>query len=211
MRVFVKICGITRPEDAEVAVEVGADAIGLVFFPGSPRFVGDLERAREIARVALPFVTVVGVFVNPSREEVLRTAREVPLQLVQLHGDESPKMALSLGLPVIKAVRLSGPKIPKAVVEFPCCAIHLDAHRPGKWGGTGEPFPWEWAVPIARGRKIIIAGGLRPENVARALDVVRPYGVDVSSGVEREPGMKDPRKIREFLEVVREWEKEQRM
>ena len=210
MRILVKICGITRPEDAEAAVEAGADAIGLVFYPGSPRFVGDMERAREIARVALPFVTVVGVFVNPSKEEVLKAAREVPLQAIQLHGDEPPELALSLGLPVIKAFRLKGPEDLQEALEYPCAAVLVDTYRPGIWGGTGKAFPWEWAVSIAGERKVILAGGLAPGNVAEALDVVRPYGVDVSSGVERRPGVKDHRKIQEFLEVVREWERGRR-
>ena len=207
MRVFVKICGLTRPEYAEAAVEAGADAIGLVFYPKSPRFVGDLGRAREVAEVALPFVVVVGVFVNPTREEVLRAAGEVPLQAVQLHGEEPPEFARNLGLPVIKAFRPRGPADLEAALDYPCCAVLVDTYRPGKWGGTGQPFPWEWARDLARRRKVILAGGLGPENVGRALSVVGPYGVDVSSGVEREPGVKDHAKIRAFLEVVREWER----
>lgn len=210
MRVLVKICGITRLEDAEAAVEAGADAIGLVFYPKSPRFVGALERARKIAEAALPFVTVVGVFVNPSEEEVKRVAVEVPLQAVQLHGEESPEFALGLGLPVIKAFRPKGMRDLKGALDYPCHAVLVDTYKQGKRGGTGEPFPWEWAKELAGKRKVILAGGLRPENVQDALDIVRPYGVDVSSGVESEPGVKEAKRILQFVEVVGEWERRQR-
>ncbi len=208
-RVMVKICGITRPEDAEVAVQAGADAVGLVFHPQSPRFVG-MEQAQEIARVAAPFVTVVGVFVDAPLEEVKKVASEVPLQAVQLHGTESADYARKLSLPVIKAVRPRRPSDLEGVRSYPCEAILVDAYHPRRPGGTGLSFPWEWARNLARERRVIIAGGLHPGNVAEALSVVRPYGVDVSSGVEVSPGVKDPAKVRAFMEVVREWEEAQR-
>src|SRR5712691_8866307 len=176
---LVKICGITRADDAEAAVEAGAGAIGFVFWPESPRFI-DPYRARSIASTLPPFVTAVGVFVNQPLQYVNAVASLLRLGAVQLHGDETPEYAAAVSSPVIKAVSFG----------------------PVKRGGTGRTIDWTGASALAAQRKILLAGGLTPDNVMEAIAQVRPFGIDVSSGVERTPGVKDHPRMRALFEAL---------
>ena len=196
---LVKICGITRLEDAKAAVDAGANAIGFVFWPGSPRFV-DPYRARAIARRLPPFVTPVGLFVNQPRDYVIGVASLVRLGAVQLHGDETPEFAASIEWPVIKALSVDRAAVWPAGRND--TMLLLDAHDPVKRGGTGQTIDWPAAAAIAATRRVLLAGGLTAENVAEAVARVRPFGIDVSSGVERAPGIKDHQRIRALFEAV---------
>jgi phosphoribosylanthranilate isomerase len=193
---LVKICGVTRADDAQAAVAAGANAIGFVFWPDSPRFI-DPFRARAIARRLPPFVTPIGLFVNQPRDYVGGVASLVRLGAVQLHGDETPEFAASLDWPVIKAL-----SVDRAAAWPVETTLLLDAHDPVRRGGTGQTIDWAAAAAIAARRRVLLAGGLTAENVAEAVERVRPFGIDVSSGVERSPGIKDERKIRELFEAL---------
>jgi phosphoribosylanthranilate isomerase len=196
---MVKICGITRAEDAEIAIGLGAAAIGFVFWPGSPRFI-DPYRARRIARVVSPFVTTVGVFVNQPEPYVNAVANVVPLGAVQLHGEETPAFAHEMRRPVVKAVTRFDTEV---VSEWPAAVMLLvDAHDPVRRGGTGAKADWSGAAAVARVRRVLLAGGLTAENVGEAIALVRPFGIDVSSGVEASPGVKDPRKLAALFAAV---------
>ncbi|MCM3880728.1 MAG: phosphoribosylanthranilate isomerase [Vicinamibacterales bacterium] len=198
---FVKICGITRLEDADLAVELGANALGFVFWQGSPRAISE-STAREIARRHAGHVRNVGVFVDQSLEEVTRAMDVVGLDVAQLHGGESAEYCRLLNRPVIKAVGLQDGE-PVALDGFdPEMLILLDAHDPSRYGGTGRTVNWEAAREIAAVRKTILSGGLTPENIVRAVETVQPFGVDVSSGVEAAPGVKDPSRLRRFFEAL---------
>ena len=197
---IVKICGITRAEDASLAVSLGATAIGFIFWPSSPRAISPL-RARAIVDALPESVTTVGVFVNAGRDEIEAAADEANLQAVQLHGDETPALARSLSRRVIKAVALTG-DIDERINDWPGTMLLLDAHDPAKRGGTGRIIDWDRAAAIARARDVILAGGLGPENVADAVARVRPAGIDVSSGVESSPGIKDPEKLRALFDAL---------
>jgi phosphoribosylanthranilate isomerase len=195
---FVKICGITRAEDAEAAVAAGAGAIGFVFWPTSPRFI-DPHRARQIAAMLPPFVTAVGVFVNQPLAYVNGVASLVRLGAVQLHGDETPQFAAAVSSPVIKAVSVGGVD----TRAWPArTTLLLDVHDPMARGGTGRTIDWTAAAGVAAQREILLAGGLTPDNVADAVARVRPFGIDVSSGVERAPGIKDHQRLRALFEAV---------
>jgi len=194
---FVKICGITRLEDALAAVDAGANAIGFVFWPKSPRFI-DPHRARAIAARLPPFVTPVGLFVNQPREYVGGVASLVRLGAVQLHGDETPEFAASIAAaPVIRALAVD-----KAAAWPEGATLLLDAHDPVQRGGTGRTIDWMAAAAIAARRRVLLAGGLTPDNVAGAIAQVHPFGIDVSSGVERAPGIKDHQRIKALFEAV---------
>ena len=193
---FVKICGITRIEDARAAVDAGANALGFVFWPGSPRFI-DPYRARAIVRRLPPFVTPVGLFVNQPRDYVGGVASLVKLGAVQLHGDETPEFAASIDWPLIKA--LSVDRASAWPVET---TLLLAAHDPVRRGGTGQTIDWPAAAAIAATRRVLLAGGLTAENVAEAVARVRPFGIDVSSGVERSPGVKDHGRINALFEAL---------
>jgi phosphoribosylanthranilate isomerase len=195
---FVKICGITLSEDAEAAVKAGAAAIGFVFWPGSPRFI-DPYRARAIAATLPPFVTTVGVFVNQPIEYVTGVASLVRLGAVQLHGDETIEYAAALSGPVVKAL---SPGDGQAAVWPARTMLLLDVHDPVRRGGTGRTIDWTAAARVAAERRVLLAGGLTPENVAEAVLRVRPFGIDVSSGVERAPGIKDHQRLRALFEAV---------
>ena len=187
---MVKICGITRQQDAEAAVAHGASAIGFIFWPRSPRFI-DPYRAKTIAKTLPPFVSTVGVFVNQPREYINGVASLVPLSVVQLHGDETPDFASHLSRPVLKAVTR-----PASAGDWPKHVMLLvDVHDPVRRGGTGQVVDWTMAAAIARQRRIVLAGGLTPDNVAEAVAAVQPWGIDVSSGLEQSPGIKDERRI----------------
>jgi phosphoribosylanthranilate isomerase len=202
----IKFCGITSREDAEYAVGLGAWAIGLIFWPGSPRRAA-LDLAAEIAADVKRRAEVAGVFVNATLDEVARTADAVELTIVQLHGDEGPaycaEAARRTGCKVIKAVRVRSGEQIQALAQFHTDYHLLDSYVPGKPGGTGESFAWELARAHRSDVPLILSGGLRPDNVAEAIDLVRPFAVDVASGVERSPGVKDPDKLEAFAAAVR--------
>lgn len=201
--VRVKICGLTNLEDALLAVEAGADALGFVFAP-SPRRITPQE-ARRICLELPPFVVRVGVFVDAPLEEVRAVADFCGLDAVQLHGNEPPEYCREVGRRVIKAVRVKDYLDPDSLNHYPVQAFLLDAYVPGQAGGTGKSFNWELVAGLEFPRPFILAGGLTPFNVARAVALVRPYGVDVSSGVERDgqPGRKDPQKVKLFITEAR--------
>ena len=200
--IAVKICGITRPEDGVRAAELGASAIGLVFWPRSPRAV-DSRRAREIVAALPPLVAAVGVFVN-QMDDAIEIARTVGLTAVQLHGDEEPATYADLPVRVIKSVALRDSESVDTALRVPRSAtVLLDAHDPVKRGGTGRTVDWSIASTIARQRPVILSGGLNPDNVAGAIEAVRPYAIDVSSGVESAPGKKDPAKLEALFDMLR--------
>jgi len=203
MRPFhVKICGVTRLEDALAAAKAGADSIGLNFYPKSPRCI-DPSRAAEIVRALPAGVEAVGVFVNEPPEKVNAIAEEVGLHMVQLHGDESPEDADRVHLPVIKALRLRGEDDIAAAERYKVDLYLLDT--PSEiFGGTGKTHDWSLAAKACRRLRAFLAGGLTPENVAEAVRAVNPYGVDVSGGVESAPGIKDAAKIAAFIHAARE-------
>jgi phosphoribosylanthranilate isomerase len=216
MRTRVKICGITRVDDGIAAAQAGADAIGLVFWPGSPRSVTP-ERARAIAAAMPPFVSIVGLFVDPDPERVHAALAAVPLDALQFHGDEPPELCASFGRPYIKAVPVRpGVDLLQYAARYPMAqALLFDAFEPGGMpGGTGTTFDWsrlplELKDPMAR--RLILSGGLKPQNVAAAIRALRPWGVDVSSGVEECDAAGAPRRgvksavlIAEFIQQVRD-------
>ncbi|WP_096084530.1 phosphoribosylanthranilate isomerase [Agaribacterium haliotis] len=195
----VKICGITRVEDAIAASELGADAIGLVFYPPSPRYVSELSLARDIAMSAGPFVDVVGLFVNATAAEIDQVLKQVPLNCLQFHGDESPESCEHWARPYIKALRMKeGLDLAREKQRYSSArALLLDSYVKGVPGGTGEAFNWH-RVPQQLG-PIVLAGGLLPENVASANTIAKPWALDVSGGVETSPGIKDRNKIAAFI------------
>ena len=198
---FVKICGITRVEDARAALADGAAAIGFVFWPESPRYI-DPERARSIVAALAPPVVTVGVFVNQPAEEVNRVAERVGLNVIQLHGDETPDFAAAMTRPVMKAVSLASGTA--AAEHWPVSVTLLvDAHDAERRGGTGRRADWTAAATLAARRRIVLAGGLTPENVRQAIAEVKPFGIDVSSGVESAPGIKDGNKLAALFEAVK--------
>lgn len=204
--VSVKICGITNEADALTAVEAGARAVGFVCYRKSPRYV-EPKVVKAIAAKLPPFIVPVGVFVNEEAKAVRDLMDECGLMVAQLHGDESAAYCEQLGRPAIKAFRIKGPTAGLALAEYQGRAgvrgFLLDAYSEVAYGGTGQVVDWTVAAQLARTVRVILAGGLTPDNVADAVRAVRPYGVDVSSGVETSPGRKDPAKVRAFLEAVR--------
>ena len=202
MRTRVKICGITRPEDALTAVKAGADAIGLVFYGPSPRCVS-LEQAQAIAQVIPPFVTITALFVDPTAEEVQNILDSVRIDLIQFHGDENEHFCEQFNTPYIKAIRVRNTQdVVANSLRFPSAlAFLLDSFKPGVPGGTGETFDWS-LIPQESQKPIILAGGLTAENIATAIQQVSPFAVDVSGGVEATKGIKDASKIQEFMNEV---------
>jgi phosphoribosylanthranilate isomerase len=204
-RLFVKVCGITSPEDGLLAAEAGADAIGLVFWPGSPRAV-TVEAARRIAEAVPPFVVRVGVFVDASRDEMARAADAAGLDLLQLHGSEPPEACVGLPRRALKAVRVGDGFAPADALRYEgrAAGILLDTGAAAAPGGTGRTFDWTLARGVReRARFLLLAGGLGPDNVRAAIEAVRPDGVDASSRLEAAPGKKDPARVRAFVEAVR--------
>lgn len=200
MSVRVKVCGVTSVADAILAVQYGADLVGLNFYPPSPRCVS-LPTALEI-RAAIPEgVWCVGVFVNAEREWIASLARRLALQAVQFHGDEGEVDLRGWSCATIKAVRVRSDESFPEWEHFPADYLLLDTHRSGRYGGTGEVFAWERAaaLPPQYVSRLILAGGLTPQNVTTAVRAVRPWAVDVASGVESAPGRKDPEKLRAFI------------
>ena len=204
MRTRIKICGITRVEDARIAVDLGADAIGLVFYAPSPRSV-DLAQARAIIAAIPPFVSAVGLFVDPTRDQVETVLRGCSLGLLQFHGNEAPDFCCAFGLPYIKAARV---RTDADLVQYlssyrAAQGWLLDAYHDRLYGGTGESFDWK-LIPRNLARPVILSGGLTPDNVRAAVRQVRPWAVDVSSGVEAAKGIKDAAKIAAFIAGVKD-------
>jgi len=198
--VRVKICGLTNLEDALFAARAGADALGFIFYPKSPRYITPKE-ARLITAKLPPFITTVGVFVDEEPDKVNKIAGEAGLGALQLHGNERPAYCAHMGLSVIKALRVRGEEDIKSMASYDVSAFLLDTYKKGQIGGTGEVFDWDLAVKaLESGNKpLILSGGLTPDNVASAVKKVGPYAVDVSSGVESRPGVKDRDKILAFI------------
>ncbi|MEI7808688.1 MAG: phosphoribosylanthranilate isomerase [Verrucomicrobiota bacterium] len=203
MKTQVKICGITGVADGLAAAEAGADMIGLMFYEDSPRHV-TVAQAAEISRALPPFVLRVGVFVNPDESLVTRAIAECGLSLLQFHGEEDSAFCTQFGLMSMKAVRVREAESLQTLENYHTDAFLLDAYSQAGLGGTGEKFNWDLAVSAQKFAKpIFLAGGLTPENVADAVRQVRPFAVDVSSGVESVPGKKDEAKVRAFIQAVR--------
>lgn len=203
-RVRVKICGTTSLKDALLAIEGGADAVGFIFYKESPRNITPKE-VKEIVAQLPPFVETVGVFVNESSDKVNRIAEQCRLTAVQLHGDESPAFCRRIKRRVVKAVRVKDAESLKGMSDYVVSGFLLDAYNEGSRGGTGQIFDWNLALRAKKQGPIILAGGLNPYNVYTAIHRVRPYGVDVCSGVEKSPGTKDQEKINEFIKAVRKF------
>ena len=199
----VKICGITNLEDALVAAEAGAHALGFVFFRKSPRYV-EPEVAAEIINKLPPFVTPVGLFVNEAESKVWDTLNMTGINVIQFHGDESPEYTDSFHMRVIKAIRVKNVESLNAVADYKCSSILLDAWSPDAYGGTGKKFDWDILRRMGLDKRVVLAGGLNAENVADAANLIRPYAVDVSSGVEVSPGIKDHKKIRLFINNLKD-------
>ncbi|HEY8553354.1 MAG TPA: phosphoribosylanthranilate isomerase [Burkholderiales bacterium] len=204
MRTRVKICGITRVEDARAAAAAGADAIGLVFYAASPRAV-TVEQARAIAQAVPPFVAVVGLFVDAEPDAIRAVLSRVPLSLIQFHGSETPDQCAAYGRPYIKTIRMHD-AVDVGLEErrfADAAGLLLDTFVPDRAGGSGRTFDWS-RVPTRRAKPLVLAGGLTPENVGEAIRRVRPDAVDVSSGVEADKGVKDAAKIAAFIRAVQE-------
>lgn len=206
MDLKVKICGITNAEDAKAAVDAGADAIGFVLYRKSPRFV-EAELVKRIVAGLPPFVSPVGVFVNEDMKKVRDLMDSCGLALAQLHGDENAAYCEALGRPVLKGIRLRDRSTLLALAEYSGRALVrgfvVDAFSEETYGGTGQVADWTLAAEAAQAAKVLLAGGLTPENVGKAIEQVKPYGVDVSSGVEASSGKKDHAKIQAFIRSVK--------
>lgn len=202
----VKICGITSVEDALAAVEAGADALGFVLHQGSPRYVSPRDIG-HIVKAVPPFVIPVGVFVNEPVEHVREVMDTCGLLLAQLHGDESPAYCEALGRSSLRGIRLRDRQSMSAMSGYQACehvrAFVIDAFSEAGYGGTGRLANWSLAAEVAREARVVLAGGLTPDNVQEAVQSVRPYGVDVSSGVEASPGKKDHEKLRAFVQAAK--------
>jgi phosphoribosylanthranilate isomerase len=206
MRTRVKICGLTRIEDAQAAARLGVDAIGLVFYPPSPRNI-DLGQARSIVDALPPFVTVVGLFVNENPQRIMKVLNSVPIDLLQFHGEESPNYCEGFDRPYIKAIRMkTGTNLQQVASAYRSSSgLLLDADDPTAKGGTGKGFDWAM-IPPGCPLPVILAGGLKPDNVRDALLRVLPYGLDVSSGVEVAKGIKDTDKMAAFIKEVQDFD-----
>ena len=202
MRTRIKICGFTRPDDARQATALGVDAIGLVFYPPSPRAV-DIARAQTIIEALPPFVSSVGLFVDQSVKKVQTVLEQVPLDMLQFHGDESPQYCAQFGRPWLKAIRMrDGVDLAYEAERYRGAAgLLLDAYRPGTPGGTGKTFAWS-RVPQSLDMPLVLAGGLTPDNVAEAIAAAHPFAVDLSGGVEAEKGIKDAAKMAALVAAV---------
>ncbi len=204
MTVKVKICGITNLDNALLAVELGADALGFIFYPGSPRCV-KVSEAADICNQLPPFVTRVGVFVDELEYEIEKALNECLLTALQFHGEEPPGFCVKFPAKSIKAIRVRGEESLRVAAEYDVDALLLDAYDARAQGGTGQTIDWALAARAGEfvQKPVILSGGLKPENVADAIRIVKPYAVDVASGVERAPGKKDEDKLRKFFEACR--------
>ena len=201
----VKICGITTVEDAEAAVRCGANALGFVFYEKSPRSVSS-KKAREIIDHLPPFIIRVGVFVNPTQDIVREMIESLGLDRVQLHGEESPGFCQAFGSRAIKVMRIRNSDSLQLLGNYPVKTFLLDTYTEERYGGTGQTFDWSLAIKAKEYGRIILSGGLTPENISEAIRMVSPYGVDVSSGVEKSPGKKDHMKIEQLMENIYRWQ-----
>jgi phosphoribosylanthranilate isomerase len=209
METKVKICGLTRPADAALAVSLGAWALGVIFAEGSPRRL-DLEEAAAVLSTAPAGIEKVGVFVNAGMEDIAAAVDACRLTAVQLHGDEDAEACVAVGsrtgCTVIKAIRVAGPESLEGVVRIDTGYLLLDTYHPGRHGGTGEVFDWGLAASLPdriKSYRLILSGGLTPENVAEAIQLVRPFAIDVASGIESEPGIKDQERMKLLFEKVK--------
>lgn len=212
-RTRIKLCGLSRPEDVQAAVDAGADAIGLVFYGKSPRYVSP-EQARKLTSGLPPFITVVGLFVNASLEQVQEVVQQVPLGLLQFHGDETPQqcagIAAALGRPFLRALRVAPDTKPEDLLEceraYRTASPYFSALLLDTWvdayGGSGKVFDWS-LVPAELAPRVVLSGGLNTHNVTDAVARLRPYAVDVSSGIERDKGIKDAGRMHDFVRAVR--------
>lgn len=199
----IKICGITNLSDAVAAAEYGADALGFVFYRKSPRFI-EPEDAAEIIKKLPPFVTPVALFVNEEEKKVLEITSLTGINVIQFHGNETLEYILGFNQRVIKAVRVDDEKPVESLFKLEINAILFDAFSTSAYGGTGTTFNWGLIKDFSASSRIILAGGLSPDNVKKAVETVRPYAVDVSSGVELSPGVKDQIKMKQFIARARE-------
>ena len=197
----VKICGITRYSDAVYAIDCGAHALGFIFYNKSKRYIPP-DEAREIIKKLPPFVSFVGVFVDASRNDINSIVKITGINTLQFHGDESPDYCRKFSLPVIKAIRINDRLDSDYIESFDVQAILLDTFTDKEYGGTGSVFDWELLKNTGITKRMIISGGLNPDNVKRLVSEIKPYAVDVSSGVENSPGIKDHKKINKFIEAV---------
>ena len=201
-QVKVKICGMTNLKDVKVAVDGGVDAVGFIFYKKSPRSV-TMQAVRKIVLELPPFVDSVGVFVNETAEQINKIADRCNLDRVQLHGNESPSFCKKIRRRVIKAIRVKDIQSLKKLSDYPVSSFLLDTFSEDQYGGTGRVFDWNLAYPAKKYGPIILAGGLTPNNVRQAIQRIQPYGVDVCSGVESQPGIKDHKKMQIFLKNVK--------
>ncbi|RKU07212.1 phosphoribosylanthranilate isomerase [Candidatus Poribacteria bacterium] len=204
----IKICGVTNIDDALMSIDAGADALGFNFVPDTPRYLKDTKAAAKIIEQLPPFITTVGLFVNADPELIQSIADECHLDMLQLHGDESPQFCQGFNRRVIKAVRVKDESSCSHLSDYRVSGYLLDTYVKGALGGTGVAFDWQLAIKAKQYGRIVLAGGLDPDNVASAVQQVRPYGVDVSSRVEASPGRKDPVKVRTFIQNVKEVDRE---
>lgn|SRR5574341_47049 len=205
--VKIKICGITNLDDALAAEEFGADAVGFNFYKKSPRYVAP-EKAAEIIAQLPPFILPVGIFMNEREEHIREIMALTCIQAVQLHGDESPEFCQRFGNHVIKAFQVKSKESLETMSHYRVSAYLLDSYKDGLRGGTGTTFDWHLAVVAKTFGRVILAGGLTPENAAEAVKLVQPYGVDVAGGVEKEKGAKDHAKMKKFIAEVRRAERQ---
>jgi phosphoribosylanthranilate isomerase len=207
MPIRIKVCGITRYEDAKVAASIGVDAIGFIFYQRSPRYIPP-EEAAVIIKQLPPFVSRVGVFVDEDLEKVVGITRATGIDTVQLHGSESPRYCAKIPFPVIKAFSIEPETDLSLLEQYHVSGFLLDTWASGRRGGTGRTFDWTIAKSACiKYSRVILAGGLNPANLEEALETVHPYGIDINSGVEIKPGIKNPRKMHDAVRVVRAWER----
>jgi len=198
----IKICGITNMEDARVASDLGADALGFIFYKESKRNVSP-ETVKDIISELPPFITKVGVFVNSDLDEILSIKEQTGIDIAQLHGDETPEFCGTIPFKIIKVIRIKEKSDIGQVAQYSDQDILFDTYSDKEYGGTGESFNWEILKDLSLSKNIILSGGLNSDNVLDAVKIVRPYAVDISSGVECEPGKKDHKKIKKFIEAIK--------
>lgn len=198
--IYIKICGITEVDDAVKIAELGINALGFIFYPKSERYISP-DKAKEIIDCLPPFINTVGVFVNEKRESVIDVLNRCPIDILQFHGDETPEYCRQFDRRIIKAFRVNKDFSFDGFLKFPASAFLLDSLVTGEYGGTGVVFDWDVAVKAKKYGKIILSGGLNPENLSSAIAKVNPYGVDISSGVEIKPGKKDISKVKEIVKI----------
>jgi len=198
--IYIKICGITEVDDAVKIAELGVNALGFIFYPKSKRYISP-DKAKEIIDCLPPFINTVGVFVNEKKESVIDVLNRCPIDILQFHGDETPEYCRQFDRRIIKVFRVNKDFSFDGFFKFPASAFLLDSLVTGEYGGTGVVFDWDLAVKAKKYGKIILSGGLNPENLSSAVAKVNPYGVDISSGVEIKPGKKDISKVKEIVKI----------